>query len=57
LKQITICFEANNYLQEKNTASKKIAIVAGEPGTRERIETYRKNVELGLTIEGKPVEL
>ena len=44
----TICdgiFEANNFLQEENRAAKKLAILPGEPGSPERIATYRKMVE------------
>jgi hypothetical protein len=47
-------FEANNHLTTEKPSA-KIEKLPGEPGTKERIEVYRKNVELGLTIEGKPI--
>jgi hypothetical protein len=51
-------FEANNFKQEGNLASKKIEKLAGEPGTKERIEKYRRMVENGIPLfEGEGIEL
>lgn len=43
-------FEANNFLKEENAASKKVELVAGEPGTKERIEFYTQKVANGETL-------
>ena len=43
-------FEANNYFVEKNTASEKIEILPGDPGSPERIQTYREKIERGETL-------
>ena len=51
-------FQANDLLTVENTASKKIEIQAGEPGSKQRIEQYRKMVEQGIPLfEGTEIEL
>lgn len=40
-------FEANNFLGETNTASKKIEILPGEAGSPERVQAYADMVERG----------
>lgn len=41
-----------NIKPRKVSASKEIETVAGEPGSKERIEFYRQQVELGNTLFG-----